>query len=214
MSNGRAVPKFCRKIGLALGALVLAVSLGGCGDAVTFEPIDKRGHVRIIKGTDVYCFRVPSEKPDNVWEIREKLEGADVVCLAPLKDGFRDSIVARSLPAAELENPEETVRTQLESLGTKVTVVQPWTGPDKPVIVTLEQSRFSKEPLAQMLFIHIRPNGDGVLLACTTKKDKLSERQAFFEEVVGNAKYEMADCPGAGGLPDVFPTPEATLRPL
>jgi hypothetical protein len=207
VSNGAAVPNFYKRIGLALVAVSLGLSLGGCTQ-VTFEPIDRQGHVRIVKGDEGYCFRVPTD-----WEIREKLEGIDVVCLAPLEDGFRDSIVARSVPARELENPEETVREQLEGLGTKVAVVEPWSGADRPVVVTLEGSKFSKEPLGQLLFIHVRPNGDGVLLICTTRKDKLEVKREFFQEIVTKAKYELIDCPGAGGLPDVFPTPEATLRP-
>jgi len=148
------------------------------------------------------------------WEIREKLEDADVVCLAPLEDGFRDSIVVRSLPASALQNPEETVRTQLEALGTKVSVLESWSGPDKPVVVVLEESKFSGQPLGQLLFIHLKPEGNGVLIACTTTRDRLESKRPVFEEIVAAAKYDLADCPGAGGLPEVFPTPSVTLRPL
>ena len=209
MSNGRAVPQFLKRFGLGLVAFALANTLGGCDSGVTFEKIDRKGHVRIVQGEQGYCFKVPQD-----WEIREKLEGADVVCLAPLADGFRDSIVARSLPSSALENPEETVRTQLEALGTKVTVLEPWSGPDRPVVVTLEESRFSKEPLAQLLYIHLKPEGNGVLIACTTTTDKLEATRPTFDNIVGQAKYDLTDCPGEGGLPKVFPTPEVTLRPL
>jgi hypothetical protein len=212
-SNGGAVPQFCRKIGLALITLSLGLSLGGCTQ-VTFEPVDRRGHVQIVKGDEGYCFRVPFTPKDKKWEIREKLEEVDVVCLAPLEDGFRDSIVARSLPARDLEKPDETIRTQLEGLGTEVTVVEGWSGADKPVVVTLEESKFSKEPLAQLLYIHLRSGGDGVLIVCTTKKDKLDAKRAFFEDIVADARYELTDCTHKGVIPDVFPTPEATLRPL
>lgn len=203
------MPQFLKKFGLGLAALALASTLAGCDAGVTFEKIDRKGHVRIVQGEQGYCFRVPQD-----WEIREKLEGADVVCLAPLKDGFRDSLVARSLPSSALENPEETVRTQLEALGTKVTVLEPWSGPDKPVVVTLEESRFSSQPLVQLLYIHLKPEGNGVLIACTTTKDRLDVRRSSFDEIVSQAKYDLADCPGEGGLPKVFPTPEVTLRPL
>ena len=203
------MPQFLKRIALGLAASVLAINLAGCDSGVTFTKIDRKGHVRIVQGEQGYCFKV-----DQGWEIREKLEGADVVCLAPLTDGFRDSIVARSLPASSLENPEETVRTQLEALGTKVTVLEPWSGPDKPVVVTLEESKFSKQPLAQLLYIHLKPEGNGVLIACTTTKAKLEDKRSMFDDIVGKAKYDLADCPGEGGLPKVFPTPEVTLRPL
>ena len=203
------MPYYLKKIGLAALALGLGCSLGGCSSGVHFEKIDRHGHVRIVQGEQGYCFKVPTD-----WEIREKLEGADVVCMAPLDGGFRESIVARSLNAAALENPDETVRTQLEALGTKVTVLEPWSGPDSPVVVTLEESKFSKVPLGQMLYIHVKPEGNGVLIACTTTKDKLEARRPFFDEIVGKAKFDLADCPGEGGLPQVFPTPEVTLRPL
>ena len=95
-----------------------------------------------------------------------------------------------------------------------MTVLEPWSGPDSPVVVTLEESKFSKVPLGQMLYIHVKPEGNGVLIACTTTKDKLEARRPFFDEIVGKAKFDLADCPGEGGLPQVFPTPEVTLRPL
>ena len=122
--------------------------------------------------------------------------------------------MARSLPAKDLENPDQTIRSQLEGLGTKATVVEPWTGPDKPVVVTLEGSKFSKEPLGQMLYIHLYPGGNGVLLTCTTKEDRLASKRDTFQAIVDKAKFDLADCPGLGGLPEVFPTPEATLRPI
>ena len=203
------MPHYLKNIGLGLATVFLGCALGGCGSGVTFEKIDRKGHVRIVQGESGYCFKVPEN-----WEIREKLEGSDVVCLAPLENGFRDSIVARSLNAAALEKPDETVRTQLEGLGSKVTVIEPWSGPDKPVVVALEESRFAKQPLGQLLYIHMKPEGNGVLIACTTTKEQLEAKRSFFDEIVGKAKYDLADCPGEGGLPKVFPTPEATLRPL
>lgn len=199
---------FKTRIGCGILVLALGLSLGGCTE-VTFEKIDRKGHVRIVRDDQGYCFKVPTD-----WEIREKLEDADVVCLAPLEDGFRDSIVARTLPASALQNPEETVRTQLEALGTKVSVLESWSGPDKPVVVILEESKFSGQPLGQLLFIHLKPEGNGVLIACTTTRDRLETKRPVFEEIVAAAKYDLADCPGAGGLPEVFPTPSVTLRPL
>ena len=187
----------------------MVTALSGCGPQVTFEKVDRHGHVRIESGDGKgYCFKV-----DKDWEIREKLEGADVVCMAPPGEGFRDSIVARSISAESLKNPEETVRKQLAELDTEVEVLESWSGPDKPVVVTIEKSKFSKFSLGQMLFIHIGEDGNGVLIACTTSKDKLAERRGEFERIVSNAHYDLKDCPGAGGIPEVFPTPNVTLRP-
>lgn len=174
---------------------------------MTFEKVDRRGHVRIVQGDQGYCFHVPTD-----WEIRENLEEADVVCLAPIQSGFRDSVIARSLSAEELKNPEETVRRQLEGLGAKAEVLEPWSGLDKPVVVHLE-SKFSAQPLGQLLYLHQRDNGNGVLLACTTTQARLSTQREFFQDIVSKAHYDLKDCPGEGGLPQVFPTPKVTLSP-
>ena len=182
--------------------------LGGCGTEITFEKIDRKGHVRIEREGAGYCFRVPTD-----WEIRENLEEADVVCLAPLEGGFRDSVVARTLPASEIVEPEELVLRQLESLGPKAIILEPWTGLDKPVVVSLQEARFTKETLGQLLFIHKRSDGAGVLITCTTTKDRLAERREFFEEIVAKAEYDLSKCLAPGGLPEVFPTPSVTLRP-
>lgn len=198
------LPKYAI-LALCLSAVLL---LGGCGTEITFEKIDRKGHVRIEREGTGYCFRVPTD-----WEIREKLEEADVVCLAPLEGGFRDSVVARTLPASEIAEPEKLLMQQLESLGAKVTVLEPWTGLDKPVVVSLEEARFSQETLGQLLFIHKRPDGAGVLITCTTTKDRLPERREFFEEIVAKAEYDLSKCVAPGGLPEVFPTPSVTLRP-
>jgi hypothetical protein len=188
-------------------ALLLFV-LGGCGDQVSFEKVDYKGHVRVEQGNVGYCFKVPTD-----WEIRMKLEGADVVCLAPLQDGFRDSIVATSLSAADLEDPESAVARQVESLGESAHITEPWSGPDAPVKVVLDQTRFSKVPLAQLLYIHVRPDGSGVLIACTTTKAQVDDRQDFFHQIVEKAKYDLENCTGPSGLPEVFPTPEVIYRP-
>lgn len=183
--------------------------LAGCGEHITFEKVDLKGHVRVAHEDQGYCFRVPED-----WEIREKLEDADVVSLAPPQDGFRDSIVAKIIAAKDLEDPEQTLRNQMAPLGDAVTVVEPWVGPDTAVVVTLEERKLSKYPLGQLLFLHLLPSGDGVLITCTTKQDRLSERRDFFSQVVNEAKYDLSDCNGPGILPKVYPTPEVTMSPL
>jgi len=192
---------------IVLSLLVIA-TLSGCGGQVSFEKVDYKGHVRIDKGNVGYCFKVPT-----TWDIRMKLEGADVVCLAPLENGFRDSIVARSLKATELDEPGKAVQEQIDSLESAVTIVEPWEAFDKPVLVTLEESRFASVPLGQLLYVHQRSDGSGVLIACTTTRSQLADKRDFFADIAEKAKYDLADCSGPGGLPDVFPTPEVTFSP-
>lgn len=193
---------------LLAGLALLALLLPGCGGQISFEKIDYKGHVRIDSGGAGYCFKVPTD-----WEIRETLEGADVVCLAPLESGFRDSVVARSLAASKLPDPEEFMSKQLAELGDKVEILEPWSEPGKPVVVKLTESKFSREPLGQMLFLHMRPDGAAVLMTCTTTASQLETKRSFFEELIAKAKYELEDCPGIGGLPSSFPTPQVTLSP-
>jgi len=182
--------------------------LAGCGSHVSFDKVDLKGHVRVEQDGIGYCFHVPKE-----WEIREKLEGSDVVCLGPLEDGFRDSVVAKSLTASELSDPQAMFDEQLKTLADVATIVEPWSASDLPVVVTLRENRFSKDVLGQMLFLHIRPDGSGVLLTCTTTEARLSEKRESFEKIFAGVKYDLADCTGPGGLPKVFPTPEVTLSP-
>lgn len=182
--------------------------LAGCGGQITFEPVDYKGHVRVEKDGVGYCLTVPKD-----WEIREKLEDSDVVCLAPVANNFRESIVTRTLTAYDLSNPEETIAKQLESLGESLTVLTPWTGPDEAVVLTLDKNGITEIPLAQLVFIHQRPEGGGVLITCTTRKERLQERTEFFKEIVAKTKYDLEDCTGPGGLPKVFPTPNVTLSP-
>jgi hypothetical protein len=202
------VPNRARQYLRLFSVCLLFFLLAGCGGQVSFEKIDLKGHVRVERDGRGYCFRVPKD-----WEIREALEGADVVCLAPPQDGFRDSVVAKTLSASQLGDPKAVVAKQLESLGQAVTVVEPWSQPDIPLVVTLEEGHLSKEPLGQLLFLHLKADGSGILITCTTTKHKLAERRAFFSDIFAGAKYELEECTGPGGLPKVFPTPEVTLTP-
>lgn len=194
---------------LVLGGLTGALFLlAGCGNHIAFEKVDYKGHVRVEKDGVGFCFHVPKN-----WEIREKLEEADVVCLAPLEDGFRDSVIATAIAAARLNDPEKTVQSELSKLGARVKVEEPWTSPDKPVVVLLEEPKYSKYPLQQMLYLHVREDGSGVLLTCTTTREQFAEKRASFEKIVEKVNYNVAECVGSGGLPKVFPTPEVTLSP-
>ncbi len=153
-----------------------------------------------------YCFRVPRD-----WEIREKLEGADVVCLSPpVKGKFRESIVATSLPADQLKDPVASLGAQL---GQGAKVLESGDGQMKPILVELTEHRFSKFTLHQLIFVHRQSEGHGVVICCTTTEDDMSKRRAFFSDVVAQAKFDLEHCPGTGGLPKVFPTPEVTYSP-
>lgn len=202
------MPKIGRHTLAAFGLGLILLSTSGCGNHVSFEKIDYKGHVRIERDGQAYCFKVPQD-----WGIREKLEDSDVVCLGPLEEGFRDSIVAKTIPASELQDPAEAVQKQLAKLGDKISVEEPYAGPDKPVLAILEHSKFSAEPLAQLVFLHLRSDGSGIVILCTTTKSQLDKKREFFQDIVAKAKYRIEDCPGAGGLPKVFPTPEVTLSP-
>ena len=180
----------------------------GCGDRTTFEKIDRKGHVLIQRGETAYCFNVPID-----WEIRESVEGADVVCLAPREDSFRDSIVVTTLGSKDLADPQAIFDKQLAELGSSVVVDEPWSGLDVPLVLTLTDSKLSAVPLGQMLYIHKRESGDGVLIVCTTTKDKLPKRREFFAKLIAETKYTLEDCPKAGGIPETFPTPNVTYSP-
>ena len=189
-------------------AVLFSLLLTGCGQQVSFEKIDYKGHVRVENEGGGYCFKIPKD-----WEIRLKLEGSDVVCLAPTSSGFRESIVATAIPGSKLTDPGEAVKKQLGVLGNNVEVLEPWSESDKPVVVTLAHSEFSEDPLGQMLFLHLKEDGSGVLLTCTTTKSALEERREFFSSVAESAKYNLDECTGPGGVPKVFPTPEVTFSP-
>lgn len=213
-SNGGAVsvPKSSR----AARARLLSLSLfglllwPGCVEQITFEKVDLKGHVR-VEGPRPglgYCFRVPPQ-----WEIRERIEGADVVCLAPpVKGTFRESVVARTLSADQLQDPQAALKSQLEKAGEKVQVLEPWQ-PGRPMLVQLTDARFSSLQLGQLLFLHTRPDGEAVLICCTTEMSQMAQRRPAFEEMVAKAKFELKDCPGKGGVPTNFPTPEVTFSP-
>ena len=191
-------------------ALLGSLLFSSCGDHITFEKVDLRGHVRVVgpNKDEGYCFRVPS-----AWEIRENLEGADVVCLAPPSKGtFRESILARAVSAEELKDPEALLKAELEKMGEKVEVVEPWQD-DLPMLVNVLDTKFSSLPLSQLLFLHRRPDGSGVLICCTTRREDMAARRADFEKILEKAKFELVDCPGKGGIPETFPTPEVTFSP-
>ena len=153
-----------------------------------------------------YCFRVPRD-----WEIREKLEGADVVCLSPpVKGKFRESIVATSLTADQLKDPVAALSTEL---GQGLKVVSPGDGQSQPIEIELTDKRFSNFTLHQLIFVHKQSEGHGVVICCTTTTEDMPNRLAFFKDVVEKAKYDLAHCPDAGGVPKVFPTPEVTYSP-
>lgn len=197
-----------RRLIVLTGLLSALFVLPGCGHRVSFEKIDYKGHVRIEKDGVGYCYHVPKD-----WEIREKLEGADVVCLGPLENGFRDSVISASIAKSELGDPAEEMKKELDKLGSRVTVVEPWSGPDKAVVVTLNESKFASEPLVQFLYLHVRSNGSGVLITGTTTKSQMEAKRVMFEDVIQGAHYNLKDCPDVGGIPKVFPTPEVTLSP-
>ncbi len=192
----------------AAGALLFS----SCGQQIVPHKIEPHGHVRVTGPGEGegYCFRVPTK-----WEIREDLEGADVVCLSPpVKGEFRESVVARSLTASEVKDPQATLTAELEKAGEKAVVAEPWDGSGaKPVLVNLTDTRFSDLPLSQLLFFHLKPEGGGVLICCTTTQAEMPGRRADFEEIVARAKFDLSQCPGAGGVPEVFPTPEVTYSP-
>lgn len=192
----------------ALGALLFS----SCGDQITFTKVDLRGHVRIAgpRQGEGYCFRVPTD-----WEIRESLEGADVVCLSPpVKGEFRESVVARTVTAEQLQDPANLILTQLGQMGEQPQVVEPWDGQsDKPMLVEITDTRFSALPLSQLLFFRARPEGGAVVFCCTTTREAMPTRRDEFEQIVAKAKFDLSQCTGPGGIPDTFPTPEVTLSP-
>ncbi len=194
---------------LLASAALGAVLFSGCGEHITFEKVDLRGHVRVDRGDgDGYCFRVPSD-----WEIREKLEGADVVCLSPPSKGqFRESVVARTLTAQELQDPTAAINSQLTAMGEKVQIVEPLAD-GKPMLVQLDDTRFSSLPLSQLLFVHQLPEGNGVLVCCTTEASQMPKRRADFEAMMAKAHFDLSQCPTKGGVPSTFPTPEVTYSP-
>ena len=214
MSNGGAVPNssYNRSRLVTIWSLTALLFFSGCGQQVTFEKIDHKGHV-VVKGErsgEGYCFRV-----DKDWEIREKLEGADVVCLAPVQDSFRDSVVARRLSAVDLEDPEAALEKQLSALGGNVEIVEPWAGEGHPMLVKLKDTKYSKFELSQLLYLHMNAAGDGVLMCATTRTEAMGDRRQFFDSIVAKTEFDLANCPDpAGGVPDVFPTPEVTFSPI
>ena len=119
--NGGAVAltkKYIKKVALAV---LFSLTLAGCGQQVSFEKIDYKGHVRIENDGVGYCFKIPED-----WEIRLKLEGSDVVCLAPTSTGFHESIVATSIPGSKLTDPGEAIKKQLGVLGSNLEILEPW----------------------------------------------------------------------------------------
>lgn len=192
-------------------AALSVVLFSSCSQHINFQKIDPHGHVRVAgpnKG-EGYCFHVPSK-----WEIREALEGADVVCLSPpVKGAFRESVVARSLSAAELKDPQAVIGSELGKNGDQASVVEPWDGTgQKPMLVNVT-SNGAEPPISQLLFIHPKPEGGGVLICCTATQQDMPKRRADFEAIVAKAHFDLSQCPGVGGIPQTFPTPEVTLSP-
>lgn len=185
--------------------------LAGCTQ-VSFEPIDRRGHVRIEREGSGYCFKIPQE-----WEIREKLEGADVACMGPLKDNFRETIVVKSLGAASLDDPERFIKAQLESkeasIAFKSVVLEHYTEERKPVTVTFEAGSISDVQTGQLLYLREDDKGEGVLFTCTTRATNLESRREFFQKIVDQAKFDLSKCEGVDGVPESFPTPTVTYTP-
>lgn len=200
--------KKLRRILILSGLTAALLFSSGCGAQVAFEKLDLKGHVRVEHEGVGYCFHVPKN-----WEIREQLEGADVVCLAPLEDGFRDSIIAKSISAAQLTEPEKAVEREIARLGSRVKVQEPWAAFDKPAVVVLEEPKFSKKPLSQLIYLYHREDGSGVLITCTTTGQGFAAKRSVFEEIVAKANFKVEECGGPAGLPKVFPTPEVTLSP-
>ena len=198
--------KFLSRFSLCLVFFLLA----GCGSQVSFEKRDYHGHVRVESDGTGYCFKVPSD-----WEIREKLEGSDAVCLAPFPfvDDFRESVVCRSLAKSEFGNPAEAIQKQLAALGDGLEVLEPWTSPSQPVVVALEKPELSGVPVGQFLFVRERSDGRLVLLVCTTTKDRIDERRELFTSIASKMKLDLSECTEADGLPTTFPTPEVTMSP-
>ncbi len=188
--------------------MVPLLFLLGCPDQISFEKPDRQGRVLIQQAQGGYCFKVPAD-----WEIRENLEGADAVCLGPFDGTFRETVISKTLPAALLDNPAELIERQLAELSGTVKVLQPYAGDNTPVVVAFENTRRSAQPLVQFLYLHIREEGDGVLLAATTLKKNHEDRRDFFDEIFAETKFKLEDCPGTTGIPEVFPTPEVTLSP-
>jgi hypothetical protein len=191
-----------------LGALLFS----SCGEHITFTKVDLRGHVRVVgpRQDEGYCFRVPSD-----WEIREDLEGADVVCLSPPGKGkFRESVVARTVSDEQLQDPQSMILAQLGSMGEQPKVVEAWDGQsDKPMLVEMTDTRFSSMPLSQLLFFRPLPAGGAVVICCTTLRDDMPARRSDFEQIVAKAKFDLDLCSGPGGIPSSFPTPQVTLSP-
>lgn len=209
-SNGGAVKLSSLRRPLAASALAGLLLLTGCGGGPTFEKVDLRGHVR-VEGTNPgegYCFHVPQD-----WEIRAQLEGADVVCMSPPGRGFRDTVVAKTLTAQELKDPQRVLTEQMSKFGENLKVLEPWEGPAKPMLVELSDTKFAASPLNQLLFVHMYPGGEGVLICCTTLKENMAAKRPQFEEMVAKANFDIETCAGPGGVPTTFPTPGVTYSP-
>lgn len=193
-------------------ASLAALFFSSCGQEISFQKVDPHGHVRVTgpKEGEGYCFHVPSQ-----WEIREDLEGADVVCLSPpIQGAFRESVVARTLSSEELKDPQALISSELSKEGEQATVVEPWDGSgQRPMLINVSATRFSEPPISQLLFIHPKPDGGGILICCTATQKDMPARRPEFEAIVAKANYDLSQCPGPGGIPDSFPTPEVTYSP-
>ncbi len=193
-------------------SLALLLGLSSC-QQVSFERIDPQGHVRIVREGRGYCFRIPKD-----WEIRENLEGADVACLGPLSDNFRETIVARTLSNSSFEDPEAFITSQLEQsknggVEFNHTIVESPKGEGEPVILKVEAGSISEIETRQLVYLKRGSQGEAVLFTCTTRSEKLDERRDFFHDIVSKAKFDITECGGPDGIPETFPTPEVTFTP-
>lgn len=210
MSNGAAV-RFVQWPRLSVFFLVGLILLTGCSSGPTYEKVDLEGHVR-IEGPEEgqgYCFRVPKD-----WEIREQLEGSDVVCLAPAKRGvFRVSVIARTLSSLELKDSKKVLVKHLADLGESVNILEQPSESGWPTLIEFSDSKFASKPLEQLLFLHQYEDGHGVLICCTASKQEMPELRKDFTAIVDKAHFDLKDCSGPTGVPEVFPTPEVTFSP-
>lgn len=192
-----------------LNLLILLLGLGfgafGCGDAVSYKPVELHGHVRNEKYG--FCFRVPEN-----WEIRSYIRAAEVICLAPKQadgDNFRENVAVAVKPLKEQLSEAEWADRNLAQLGTEPLERGQEEGLEFAVY-DHNEGGLKVRSLAYFKVHQFEGATYGLVFLFTTSQvDQFDTWAEHFRAIRQTFKFSIEDCPKTGPPPE----PEVTRTP-
>lgn len=186
--------------------VALAILVSSCGEQISYTPIDPQGHYR----NEVYqfCCKVPKG-----WEIREGLQGAELVSLSPKQgagDKFRENLTVDAVKEAVEPDSESFAKAQLERLTASKATIVSQSDPGEELPWAIYDHQPGELKLRSLAYFKVHHGVGLVFVFSSDQVDAFAPWEELFRKISQSFKFDLSDCPKPKGPPVA---PEVTRSP-